>query len=67
LRDSYWSAEERFRFSRAIWRLNRIFQIIEIIGFWSELFRRAGSDETNSARDETIFCLPRRIAETLRG
>jgi hypothetical protein len=31
------------------------------------LFRRAGSDETISARDETIFRLPRRTAETLQG
>jgi hypothetical protein len=31
------------------------------------LFRRTGSDETISARDETIFRLPRRTAETAQG
>jgi len=48
------------------WSMKQYFQFIEIVGFLSELFRWAGSDETISGRDETIFRFPRRTAETLQ-
>ena len=46
--------------------IDEIFQLIENVDLCLELFRRSGSDETIFHRDETIFRLPSRTAETVR-
>jgi hypothetical protein len=74
LRASIWSARRWFGFSdthrwlNSETRLNRRnFQLFEIVDLYLELFRHSGSDETIFHRDETIFHLSRRTAETVRS
>jgi hypothetical protein len=38
---------------------------LKLLGFYVQLFRRAGADETNLLRHETIFPFSRRRPETI--